>query len=131
MYDVFISYVHGQQIAETMKKALEKEGLKVFIDKSLSIGSSLVMSLNKALKESKSYLLIIDETFISSEWTKQEAQAAFLEAMKVKKLFPLLVDEKAKRFWIEENPLFANYLGRTWEESEPDLLAKEIMEILR
>ncbi len=58
MYDVFISYVHGQKIAKTMKEALEKRGLNVFVDTSLSMGDSLVMSINRAMKESKSYLLI-------------------------------------------------------------------------
>ena len=37
MHDVFISYVQGQKIAETMKAALEKRGLSVFIDKELAI----------------------------------------------------------------------------------------------
>ena len=50
--------------------------------------------------------------------------------MKQKKLFPLLVDEDAKKFWIEENPLFANLIGRMWGESSSDVLAEEIMSIL-
>lgn len=131
MYDVFISYTHGQQIAESMKAALEKKGLRVFIDTALSIGSSLVLSINRAMKESKSFLLIIDKDFINSEWTKTETQAAFLEAMKTKRLFPLLVDKSAKQFWIEENPLYANFLGRTWEDSSPEMIAEEIVYVLK
>ena len=42
MHDVFISYVQGQKIAETMKAALEKRGLSVFIDKELAMGAPLV-----------------------------------------------------------------------------------------
>ena len=130
MHDVFISYVQGQKIAETMKAALEKRGLSVFIDKELAMGAPLVLSLNKAMKESRSYLLIIDKEFVTRQWTNAEAQAAFLEAMKQKKLFPLLVDEDAKKFWIEENPLFANLIGSMWGESSSDVLAEEIMSIL-
>ena len=84
MHDVFISYVQGQKIAETMKAALEKRGLSVFIDKELAMGAPLVLSLNKAMKESRSYLLIIDKEFVTRQWTNAEAQAAFLEAMKQK-----------------------------------------------
>lgn len=131
MIDVFISYVQGQKIAETMKVALEKRGLSVFIDKELAMGAPLVLSLNKAMKEAKSYLLIIDKEFVTRQWTNVEAQAAFLEAMKQKKLFPLLVDEKAKKFWIEENPLFANFIGRIWGESLSDALAEEISGALK
>ncbi len=130
MYDVFISYVHGQKIAKTMKEALEKRGLNVFVDTSLSMGDSLVMSINRAMKESKSYLLIIDNAFINGEWTKAETQAAFLEALKSKKLFPLLVDDNAKEFWIKENPLFANFLGRTWEGADSESLAEEMLSVL-
>lgn len=131
MYDVFISYVQGQKIAETMKVVLEKRGLSVFIDKELAMGAPLVRSLNKAMKESRSYLLIIDKEFVTRQWTNVEAQAAFLEAMKQKKLFPLLVDVEAKEFWIEENPLFANFIGRIWGESLPDALADEIISVLK
>ena len=123
MYDVFISYVHGQKIAKTMKEALEKRGLNVFVDTSLSMGDSLVMSINRAMKESKSYLLIIDNAFINGEWTKAEA-------LKSKKLFPLLVDDNAKEFWIKENPLFANFLGRTWEGADSESLAEEMLSVL-
>lgn len=131
MCDVFISYVQGQKIAETMKVELEKRGLSVFIDKELAMGAPLVLSLNRAMKESKSYLLIIDKEFVTRQWTNAEAQVAFLEAMKQKKLFPLLVDEEAKNFWIEENPLFANFIGRIWGESLPDALAEEIISVLK
>ena len=131
MYDVFISYVQGQKIAETMKEALEKRGLSVFIDENLAMGAPLVLSLNKAMKESKSYLLIIDKKFVTRQWTNTEAQAAFLEAMQQKKLFPLLVDGTAKKFWIKENPLFANFIGRMWGEASPDVLAEEIISALK
>ena len=131
MYDVFISYVQGQKIAEIMKTKLEEKGLSVFIDTELAMGGPLVMSLNRAMKESRSYLLIIDKKFVTKQWTNAEAQAAFLEAMKQKKLFPLLVDKSAQKFWIEENPLFANFIGRIWGELSPDELAEEIISILR
>lgn len=131
MNDVFISYVQGQKIAEIMKEALEKRGLSVFIDKNLAMGASLVFSLNRAMKESRSYLLIIDKEFVTKQWTNLEVQAAFLEAMKQKKIFPLLVNEDAKKFWIEENPLFANFIGRVWGESSPEALAEEIMSIMK
>lgn len=130
MYDVFISYVHGQGIADQMKKALEERGLQVFIDKKLSIGAPLVESIGRAMKQSRAYLLIIDEAFASGDWTKAEAQAAFLEAMRQKRLFPLLVDDRAKEFWVKENPLFENFLGRSWEESTPQALAEEIANVL-
>lgn len=131
MNDVFISYVQGQKIAEIMKEALEKRGLSVFIDKNLAMGASLVFLLNRAMKESRSYLLIIDKEFVTKQWTNLEVQAAFLEAMKQKKIFPLLVNEDAKKFWIEENPLFANFIGRVWGESSPEALAEEIMSIMK
>lgn len=130
MFDVFISYVHGQTIAETMRKSLEKEGLSTFIDSKLAMGAPLVESINQAMKVSRSFLLIIDEGFTVSDWTKAETQAAFLSAMASKKLFPLLVDEGAKRFWIEENPLYANYLARTWTDKSPEALAEEIKDVL-
>lgn len=130
MFDVFISYVHGQSIAEIMSKTLEAKGLTTFIDSKLSMGSPLVSSINQALKESRSYLLIIDEKFTTSDWTNTETQVAIMAAMRDKKVFPLLIDEKAKEFWVHENPLYANYLGRTWVESTPDTLAEEIKSIL-
>jgi len=131
MFDVFISYVHGQSIAETMSKTLEAKGLTTFIDSKLSMGSPLVGSINRALKESRSFLLIIDEKFTTSDWTNIETQVAIMSALQDKKVFPLLIDEKAKEFWVHENPLYANYLGRTWTESTPEMLAEEIRSILR
>lgn len=65
-----------------------------------------------------------------SYWTNTETQVAIMAAMRDKKVFPLLIDEKAKEFWVHENPLYANYLGRTWVESTPDTLAEEIKSIL-
>ena len=130
MFDVFISYVHGQSVAETMSKALEATGLTTFIDTKLAMGSPLVASINRALKESRSFLLIIDERFTTSDWTNIETQVAIMSAIQNKKVFPLLIDQKAKEFWVHENPLYANYLGRTWAESSPEELAKEITSIL-
>lgn len=53
-----------------------------------------------------------------------------MEALKSKKLFPLLVDDNAKEFWIKENPLFANFLGRTWEGADSESLAEEMLSVL-
>ena len=129
-YDVFISYIHGQAIANKMKNALERLGLSVFIDTNLSMGSPLVASINAALKEAKSYLLIIDKDFITHQWTQAETQASFLEAMNSKRLFPLLVDNEARDYWVSQNPLYANILGRIWNELNVESLASEIYNVI-
>lgn len=130
MYDVFISYATGQVIANQMRNILEDKGCKVFIDKILHVGDSLVDSINNALRDAKSYLLVIDKDFIKSAWANQEAKAAFLMALKNRRIFPLLVDDEAKKYWIEENPLYADYLGRIWNETNANELADEIVNSL-
>lgn len=131
MYDVFISYVHGQPIAHAMETALKSRGLIPFIDTQLSIGTPLVSALNHALREAKSYLLIIDKSFVKSDWANAESQTAFLQALKSKRLFPLVIDDEAKKFWFEDNPLYSNYLARVWSESTPEILAEEIHSVLK
>ena len=131
MFDVFISYVHGQDIASMMKNALEKKGCNVFIDKYIHIGDSLVKSINNALAKSKSYLLVIDKEYTDSAWTKQELDAAFSMALKDRRLLPLFIDDDAKRFWIDDNPLFSVINGRCWSETNAEDLSNEIIELLK
>lgn len=128
MTDVFISYVHEQKIiAEEMKEALEKLGCEVFIDTKLKTGDSLVDSLNDALKNSKSYLLVVDKKFLESAWTQQETKAAFISAMGNKKFFPLWADDEVKDIWLKEKPLYSDFIGVSWESTNAEQLADDIV----
>lgn len=75
MYDVFISYASEDReaIAYPLAQELIKNGYNVWYDEfSISLGSSIRQSIDKGIRKSKYYIVILSKAFFNKGWTNYE-----------------------------------------------------------
>ena len=111
-FDAFISYsTHDGAWAERLKAALAAQGLKVWIDRDeLRPGDVIVQSLETALTECRSYLLIVSPSANKSDWVREEYHRAVALAKSTDRplrLIPVILGKAevpgflATRSWVE------------------------------
>lgn len=111
-FDAFISYsTHDGAWAERLKAALAAQGVKVWIDRDeLRPGDVIVQSLETALTECRSYLLIVSPSAIKSDWVREEYHRAVTLAKSTDRplrLIPVILGKAevpgflATRSWVE------------------------------
>lgn len=77
-HDVFISYSHHDRawVLRWLVPRLLKAGLKVYLDRKFPLGISAVKNMREAVKNSRHTLLVITPDWVSSEWSRFEAEFA-------------------------------------------------------
>ena len=76
-YDFFVSYRHREPdkswVRKTLVPALEKKGLRAFIDyRDFQLGAPLVTEMARAVEESRFTLAIITTAYLHSNFTELE-----------------------------------------------------------
>ena len=80
-YDVFISYSHqDESSARKLAEALESKGLSAWTNTEIRPGKKWAEQIEKALKQSKVFLLLISPDFLASRWTNFELGVALSRA---------------------------------------------------
>jgi hypothetical protein len=113
-YDVFLSFSSDDIVlAKTIREKLEKSGLKVFFFKESlkeDIGRYFDKAIEKALEESKDFVLICTPNAMKSKWVELEYRTFFNEFyMKYEKVRRLIIIE-GKDYEIALIPLFMKRL---------------------
>ncbi len=103
-YSCFISYSSkNQDIAERLYADLQKNGVRCWLaTEDLKIGEEFRDTIDRAIRLYDKLLLVLSETSVSSEWVKDEVEAAF-EKERARKasgkdpdvLFPIRIDDSA------------------------------------
>ncbi|HEX4965498.1 MAG TPA: AAA-like domain-containing protein [Thermoanaerobaculia bacterium] len=76
---VFLSYRHvprDEQLAEGLCAFLQERGLRVFLDKQIGIGLVWAAEIDRQLRASDSFVVLLSENSIRSDMVRQEIQAA-------------------------------------------------------
>ncbi|MEM7578670.1 MAG: toll/interleukin-1 receptor domain-containing protein [Cyanobacteria bacterium P01_A01_bin.80] len=97
-YDVFISYSSRDRdwVSNHLLTALETAGLKVCIDyRDFEIGVPSLENIEKAVEGSRKTLLVLTQSWLSSEWTNFEALLIQTQdpAARGRRILPLMVDK--------------------------------------
>jgi len=77
---VFLSYRHvppDEQLAEGLCAFLQERGLRVFLDKQILVGSDWVEEIDRQLRASDSFVVLLSEDSILSDMVRQEVQTAY------------------------------------------------------
>jgi hypothetical protein len=124
-YDAFISYSSADAAwAARLKAELERHGLKVWIDSDeLRPGDPIVETLETALNECRSFLLIVSPSSIKSQWVREEYhRAVSLAKSKARplRLIPVILGKAelpgflGTRSWVEflDDSTFVSNLQR-------------------
>ena len=76
---VFLSYRHvppDEQLAEGLCAYLQKQGLRVFVDKQIGIGIDWVAEIDRQLRASDAFVVFLSEESIRSDMVRQEIETA-------------------------------------------------------
>jgi hypothetical protein len=76
---VFLSYRHvppDEQLAEGLCAFLQERGLRVFLDKQILVGSDWVEEIDRQLRTSDSFVVLLSKDSILSDMVRQEVQTA-------------------------------------------------------
>lgn len=79
MSQVFLSYRHvppDEQLAERLCAHLQEQGLRVFLDKQIRVGLDWVAEIDRQLRASDSFVVLLSEESIRSDMVRQEVQTA-------------------------------------------------------
>lgn len=92
-YDVFISYaLSDSEIARGIAAALRTRGLKVWTNEEISAGDRWDVKVQRALEESRSFVLLVSQDYVDGTWTAIELGAALNASRRQgKRLVPVLV----------------------------------------
>ena len=92
-YDVFISHAREDKatIARPLAAALERKGLRVWIDESeLTLGDPLFSGIDGGLKKSRFGVVILSKSFFDKSWTMAELQGLVAMQEYKKTILPVL-----------------------------------------
>jgi hypothetical protein len=80
-YDVFISYSQqDESSARKLAEALKSKGFSAWTDTEIRPGKKWADQIEKALRQSKVFLLLISPDFLTSSWTNFELGVALSRA---------------------------------------------------
>ena len=80
-YDVFISYSNkDKSIARKLAEALKTKGISAWTDTQITAGKDWSSQIEKALQQSKIFLLLLSPDFLTSQWTNFELGVALGKA---------------------------------------------------
>lgn len=92
-YDIFISFAYeDQKVAAQLSQELQYLGLTTwFSSEKLTLGSSIVDSINQALMKSKFAVIVLSPKFLKKSWAMSELKALFnmQQARKTKMILPV------------------------------------------
>jgi hypothetical protein len=93
---VFLSYRHvprDEELAEGLFAYLQARGLRVFLDKQIRVGLDWVAEIDRQLRASDAFVVLLSEDSIRSDMVRQEIQTAHkLQRDGKMTLFPVRVD---------------------------------------
>jgi hypothetical protein len=93
---VFLSYRHvpqDEQLAEGLCAFLQERGLRVFLDKQILVGSDWVEEIDRQLRASDSFVVLLSKDSILSDMVRQEVKIAHELRQKGKLgIFPIRLD---------------------------------------
>lgn len=93
-YKVFISHASADRdLADYLTRDLEAQGFSVWSDRSIKVGENIIEAIEKGLRESEYFVLIMSPAALNSEWVSFEAGVALSRdpASPRRKLLPVLV----------------------------------------
>jgi RNA-directed DNA polymerase len=129
-YDVFISHAGEDKdaIARPIFEALEKEGIKAFLDEAhIGWGESFTKKINTALGAARYVLAIVSSHSVAKEWPVLEVNAALaLEVNGQKTVVPLMVGRPD----ISKLPLIATKDLMEWK-GDPAFVARRLRQIIK
>jgi len=96
MPNVFISYSHvspDQDLASQLAGALEANGLTVFVDTKIRIGEDWVEQIDRQLRSSQYFIVLLSAASIESDMVRREIALAYkLRKAKQLAIFPVRMD---------------------------------------
>jgi hypothetical protein len=94
-YQVFISYNHKDDLqARLIKRHLEDNGIKVYIDIDMPTGMFIDKFIDEGLAQSNFLLPVISKNSLASGWVNKEVTAGFLaQRITSKKVVPARLDD--------------------------------------
>ncbi|HEV7506280.1 MAG TPA: toll/interleukin-1 receptor domain-containing protein [Thermoanaerobaculia bacterium] len=100
MSQVFLSYRHvppDEQLAEGLCAFLQERGLRVFLDKQMEIGLVWAAEIDRQLRASDSFVVLLSEDSIRSAMVRQEIETAHeLRQAGKMKIFPVRLGFEGK-----------------------------------
>jgi hypothetical protein len=100
----FISYSHRDDaaVAHSIRDALEREGVDVWRDETITFGDSIASRLLDAVKDADVFVALITKASAASEWTRAEIAGAIAAQARESKprILPVILDDNI------EIPLF-------------------------
>ncbi len=120
-YDVFISHAREDKatIARPLAAALERKGLRVWIDESeLTLGDPLFSGIDGGLKKSRFGVVILSKSFFDKSWTMAELQGLVAMQEYKKTILPVL-HEMDYRELVSRSPVLGGLVcGSTRDGTE-------------
>jgi hypothetical protein len=128
--DFFISHASAdkQDYILPLASRLSDRHVTYWLDSNeLQWGDPLALKINDGFHESRHVVLCLSKNFISSSWTEEELNAAFVRNIEEdgRKVLPLILN--SKRQILSKYPLLAGRLCK--EYSSPDIIADELAHI--
>ncbi len=100
MSQIFLSYRHvlpDEHLAEGLCAFLEARGLRVFLDKQIKVGLDWVAEIDRQLRASDRFVVLLSEASIRSDMVRQEIQTAYeLRQAGTMQIFPVRLGFEGK-----------------------------------
>src|SRR5262245_45459581 len=100
MPKVFVSYRHvrpDEDLARDLSVAFEREGFEVFVDQKILAGRRWVEEIDRQLRSSDHFVVLLSAESIRSDMVRQEATDAYLLAKSGKlRIYPIRIDFDAE-----------------------------------
>ncbi|MCX7109036.1 MAG: toll/interleukin-1 receptor domain-containing protein [Proteobacteria bacterium] len=122
-YDMFISSSHKDRAwVSEFVAALQKEGLHPWSDEEISPGDKWAESIEKALRDSSTLIMVLSPDFLLSDWIFFELGAAIAGK---KRIIPVITKELA---WSQIPLMLRRY--QFLNESSPSIAGKRVAEVV-
>lgn len=95
---IFISYSHKDaDFVEIVKKELSELDIEVSeLKDELNIGDNIAINIDKKIRESDAYIVILSKSYLNSKWSDLELMLIFEQSFQKKaqkKIFPILIEK--------------------------------------
>ena len=132
---VFISHSHHDlKLAQLIKQKLLEINIHVIeVDQNISVGDSLISSIEESIKDADGYIILLTKSYESSKWADLEQILNFdqkFNSKKSKKIYPILIDKSVKVPSLLKNVAYADLTDKDNREKKLDELIVDFSQTL-
>jgi hypothetical protein len=124
---IFISYSYkDSEIADLIKNQLLRQNIEVIhIDPDPKIGDNIAFNIEKAIRESDAYLILLSRNYSESKWSDLELIMIYDQSFgqkKGKRIFPLLLEKSASIPSLLKDLVYADFTEKSNRKIEDFVL---------